>query len=306
MKLLWFLSFSLLINTRKMNTNIINNYAKLKWTVFIVPALLLIGIAIFLYSQDAFSVQRYVEVQKSDFYFFNHLLGQNPNLEYNLTQLGDCLISFAFLSVFLVYAPKKWEVLISASLVSAIFANVLKKIVAVPRPAAVFDNSTFTIVGKTLTGNNSLPSGHSITIFTTLTVLMFAYMPKNPLYKAIYFVTLSLIGLFVAMSRVGVGAHYPLDVIFGCIFGYISGLLGIFISRKYKIWSWISNRKFYPIFIILFLVCFGVIAGKIMHENLPIFYLALASLAISLYKITTVYVKKQYKTDVLRSVNEPT
>ena len=288
-----------------MNTTIINNYARLKASVFLVPVFFLIAIALFLYSQDSLSVPKYIEIQKNAFYSINHFLGQNPNLEYNLTQFGDCIVSFAFLSVFLVYAPKKWEVLISASLISAIFANVLKKIVAVPRPAAALDNNTFAIIGKTLTGHNSLPSGHSITIFTTLTVLMFAYMPKKPLYKAIYFVTLSLIGLFLALSRVGVGAHYPLDVVIGCAFGYISGLLGIFISRKYKIWGWISNKKFYPFFILLFLVCFGVIVGKIKHENLPIFYLALISLAISLFKITSVYVKKQHKADALRSFGEP-
>lgn len=287
-----------------MNTKIINNYARLRATLFVVPVLLLIGIVLFLYSQNALSIAGYIEIQKSAFYYFNNLLGQNPNFENNLTQLGDCMISFAFLSVFLVYTPKKWEVLISASLVSAIFANVLKKLIEMPRPAATFDNSTFTIVGKALTGHNSLPSGHSITIFTTLTVLMFAYMPRKPLYKAIYFVTLILIGLFIAMSRVGIGAHYPLDVVIGCTFGYVSGLLGIFISRKYKIWNWISNKKYYPFFILLFLVCFGVIVGKIKHENLPIFYLALISFAISLFKITSVYVKKQHKADALRSFDE--
>jgi len=93
-------------------------------------------------------------------------------------------------------------------------------------------------------------------------------------------------------TRVGIGAHYPLDVITGSVVGYISGLAGIFISQKYKIWSWINNKKYYPIFMLLFLVCCIAIINKIINENLIIFYFTLASLVASLYKIIKMYVKK--------------
>ncbi|MCT6716620.1 phosphatase PAP2 family protein, partial [Staphylococcus aureus] len=87
----------------------------------------------------------------------------------------------------------------------------------VPRPAAVFDNNSFTVIGKTLSGHNSLPSGHSITIFTILTVLLFSFMPKKLNYKIIWITTFTFAGLMIAFTRVGVGAHYPLDVIAGGI-----------------------------------------------------------------------------------------
>jgi NADH:ubiquinone oxidoreductase subunit 2 (subunit N) len=117
-------------------------------------------------------------------------------------------------------------------------------------------------------------------------------MPKKVLYKISFgFLVISL-GIILVFTRVGVGAHYPLDVITGSIIGYICGLIGIFISRKYEIWSWINNKKYYPIFILLFLGCCIVLINKIINENLIIFYFALTSLVISLYKIITVYVKK--------------
>jgi hypothetical protein len=211
---------------------------------------------------------------------------------YNLTQIGDELILISFLSIFIVYAPKVWESLISASIVSALFSGLLKRFFEVPRPAAVFDHNSFVIIGKTLSGNTSLPSGHSITVFTILTVLLYAFMPLKIKHKISWHLLIILLGLMLAITRVGVGAHYPLDVVIGSIIGYLSGLTGIFFSQKYKVWDWINNKKHYPFFILLFLICCVVLIKKISIEHLTIYYLSLASLCFSLYKITLIYVKK--------------
>jgi len=176
--------------------------------------------------------------------------------------------------------------------VSAVFSRILKDIFSIPRPAEVFDNSIFVIVGRRLPGFSSLPSGHSITVFTGLTVLLFAFMPKKWVDKILWCFFILVLGYSIAFTRVGVGAHHPLDVISGSIIGYISALLGIFISRKYKIWAWINNIKSYPFFILLFSICCFVLIHKIYKENLVIFYLALTSLIVSLYKIIYVYIKK--------------
>ncbi|WP_293893319.1 phosphatase PAP2 family protein [Flavobacterium sp.] len=275
-----------------MNTNVIDNYSKIKPSLFFLPLSFLITIVLFLYSQNALSVDKYIQIQKNYFYFLNSKLSQFPNTIYNLTQLGDALIFLSFLTIFIVYAPKIWESLLSASLVSAIFSRVLKDLFHVPRPAEAFDRNSFVIIGKTLPGFSSLPSGHSITVFTILTVLLFAFMPKKLNYKILWSFLIIIAGLILVFTRVGVGAHHPLDVITGSIIGYICGLTGIFISRKYKIWSWINNEKYYPIFILLFLICCIVLINKIINENLIIFYLSLISLIVSLYKIIYVYAKK--------------
>ncbi|MCX6171720.1 MAG: phosphatase PAP2 family protein [Flavobacterium sp.] len=277
---------------REMNISIITNFSKLKVSLFLIPLFFILAITLFVYSQGAFSIDNYVQIQKSTFLFINAELSQFPNIIYNLTQLGDAMILLSLLTIFIIYAPKLWEALLSASLVSALFSNVLKKIFAVPRPAALFDNSSFTIIGKTLTGQNSLPSGHSITVFTILTVLLYAFMPKKWSAKLAWTLGIIAIGLLLVLTRVGVGAHYPLDVISGSIIGYISGLSGIFISNKYKLWYWINFKKYYPIFILLFVICCCVLISKINKENLIIFYLSLISFVVSLYKIITVYVKK--------------
>lgn len=272
--------------------NGINMYSKLRLSSFVPPVLMLIIFFVFLYSHNALGVEEYIHIQKDRFFLINQFLGQYPAIVNNLCQLGDALIFLSFLGILIVYIPKIWESLFSALLVCLLYSFVLKNFFAVPRPAAVFDHSSFIIVGKTLSGHNSLPSGHSMTIFTILTVLLFALMPQKLPYKVLMFLLMVVAGFLLAFTRVGVGAHYPLDVILGGIIGYISGLTGIFISRKYEIWTWINNKKYYPVIILLFLICSFYIVNKIVDENLLIFYFALASCVVTIFKVIQIYAKR--------------
>lgn len=275
-----------------MEPNLLINYSRLKPTVFLLPVCLLVSLFLFLFSRSALGVEGYVNIQKDAFFYLNSKLGRYPVAEYNLTQFGDFLIVLSLLGILVPYAPKLWEALISGSLVSLVLCCLLKWIFAVPRPAAMFDSNQFFVVGKTLSGNNSLPSGHSVTVFTTLTVILFGLMPQQPKYKILWSSFIIIAGLVLAFTRVGVGAHYPLDVVAGCIIGYISGLIGIFITQKYKVWSWFRLKKCYPVFILLFLVLIVVIINKIANEQLLVFYLAACILVVSLYKMIALYVKR--------------
>jgi len=274
------------------NDKVVDNYSKLEVSLFFLPILFLSLIVLFLFCKDALSIDKYIEIQKDFFYTINSKLSSFPCLIYNLTQFGDALICLSFLTIFIIYAPKIWEAMISALLVSALFSTILKKTFLVPRPAAVFDTTSFKIIGKTISGHNSLPSGHSVTIFTILTVLLFAFMPKKGNNKLLWFFLVITPALIISFTRVGVGAHYPLDVIIGSIIGYISGISGIFINKKYQIWSWINNKKSHPFFIALFMVCSILLVIRIFHENLFVYYMALISLIISLYKFIYVYFKR--------------
>jgi membrane-associated phospholipid phosphatase len=275
-----------------MNTQVIENYSRLKYSLFYLPLLLLLSLALYLFAQQAWSTNGYVNIQKDCFFYINSKLSHFPNLIFNLTQFGDALIFLSLLSVFIVYAPVMWESLISASLISSLASNVLKNLFSIPRPAAMFDANTFVIIGQKLPGHNSLPSGHSITIFTTLTILLFAFMPQKFPKRLLWVLFIVSAGLMLAFTRVGVGAHYPLDVLAGSTVGYLSGLAGIFFSRKFKVWAWLGNKRYYPVLILLLLACSVVIIGKIMHDPLQVYYLTMAALIVSLYKLVNVYIKK--------------
>lgn len=287
-----------------MNESVSQNYAKLKLATVCLPIFLLISVIAFLYTKNALSVEAYASIQKDLFLFLNSKLTQFPRLEYNLTQFGDALVCFSFLSIFIAYAPKIWEALISSSLFSLLLCFLLKSLFSVPRPAATLDNSSFIIIGEKLSSKNSLPSGHSITIFITLTILLYAFMPKKLVYKVLWSLGVIILGLILASTRVGVGAHYPIDVIVGSIIGYMLGLMGIFVSRKYSILAWVSNKKYCPIFIVLFLACCALMANRLLHNNLIIYYFSFASLLITLYIITNAQVKKYFKLKPLPITSE--
>lgn len=275
-----------------MNKAVMDNYTKLRLVQLFPPLILLFSITLYLYKENALNKESYIEIQTELFLVLNSILSQLPEIQNNLTQFGDAFIFLSLITIFIIYIPKIWEAILSASLVSVFFCKLSKQIFSVPRPAAVLDQDSFVIIGKTLTGSNSLPSGHSMTVFTILTILLYSFMPKKIKYKTIWVFVVLVIGIILVFTRVGVGAHYPIDVIAGSTIGYISGLLGIFISRRYKIWSWIYNKKSYPLFILLFILGIAILINKISKESLIIYYFTMISLIISIYKMIQAYVKE--------------
>lgn len=272
------------------NAKVADNCSKLKPSLLLPPLIFLFLIVAFIFLNGSFSIEGYIQIQKEYFYFINSKLSQFPALIYNLTEFGDAFIFLCFLTILMLYSPKFWEVLIVANLVSAVFSLVFKKLFSVPRPAAVFDKNSFTIIGKVLTGHNSLPSGHSITVFTILTVILFSFVPRK--HKIIWVSFMFITGLILVSTRVGVGAHYPIDVIVGGTFGYISGILGLLITQKYRNWFCLDQTKYCPVLMVLFTGCCFVLVFRILEENLTIFYLSLIALLIPLSKIIYVYVKR--------------
>ena len=285
-----------MLNTDKLDAVVNDNFKKVKLGLLFSPfcLLCLVTFYVIFFNTGEGYVDGYVNIQKDLFFYLNGKLSEFPNLQFNLTQLGDVLIFFPFLTVFIVYAPKIWEALLSSAILSLLVSAILKKIFAMPRPAAIFENESFVIIGKILSGNTSLPSGHSIATFVVITILLFAFMPKRNKYKVIWSSFILMLGFIIAFSRVGVGAHYPIDVIVGSIIGYIVTVIGIQISNKVDWFAWISNKRYYPVFILSLIIWGGVIVSKILGYNLPVFYFSLFSLIISLCLITSTYVQKRY------------
>lgn len=275
-----------------MNKTVIENFARFNASLLYLPTFLLLAILSFLYSRNALNNEAYINCQKEFFLFMNSELAEYPRTLYNLTQLGDALIIMSFLTIFIVYAPKMWESLITSSIVSAIIVCILKPLFGIQRPAAAFGTEHLHIIGRKLMGSNSFPSGHSVTVFTVLTIVLIAFMPRKIKYQIIWSISVFSFGIVLILTRIGVGAHHPLDITVGAIVGYVSAIIGLTINKKYNIWGWIGQKKFYPVFIFIFLVCSIIMVFKIYEANLIIFYFALLSLLISLFVITNLYVKK--------------
>ncbi len=212
---------------RKLNQLVSYNFKNLKSWVLLPAFLVLLAVFLLVLIQEGNFREAYIDVQKEWFFYFNEKLSIFPNFQFNITQLGDVLVVFPFMLILVYYVPRFWGALFISSLLSLGVSAGLKLLFAMPRPAKVFDIEGFTIIGERI-NYNSLPSGHSITAIICIVLLLFAFMPrKNKLYQFLWTFFILLIGLIIVSSRVGIGAHYPLDVVAGSAIGYILAFVGI-------------------------------------------------------------------------------
>ena len=106
------------------------------------------------------------------------------------------------------------SVFVFAYWVDGLLVTTLKQAFDLPRPAAALPAATVQIVGHAQF-RYSLPSGH-----TAFAVVIAATL--WPVLPGAWRVVALLFALWVALSRVSLGAHFPADVVAGACIGYVS------------------------------------------------------------------------------------
>jgi membrane-associated phospholipid phosphatase len=146
------------------------------------------------------------------------LLVNGPNTPYldwpmlSLTHLGN---GMAAAMIVLLLTPIRRDLTIRAALamiVAGILTSILKDLFASPRPPAVFGEMVHVLGPKLM--RNSLPSGHTSTVFAL------AFSLRGHTHVRIFRVVMILAAL-VGISRVYIGAHFPVDVIIGALLGWL-------------------------------------------------------------------------------------
>ena len=102
-----------------------------------------------------------------------------------------------------------------------LIVNVLKMVVARPRPYVDLNNELVNVTNP----YRSFPSGHATSV--SLLIPFF----NSSVSGAIWWV----IVIIISLSRVYLGVHYLSDVIFGIMLGYLIGEFSLYLVNKKKI-----------------------------------------------------------------------
>ena len=147
-----------------------------------------------------------------------------------LTIFADGLVSFIILLPWIKRKPQLiWAVLLAAILFT-IFGQGVKRVVDVARPPQILSSDVFHLIGPDW-GQHAFPSGHAAMIFMLAGAFVFTI--SRTWLRWLLIVLASLI----ALSRVVVGVHWPLDVLAGATIGWVGVWIGLLLS-KYSSWGW--------------------------------------------------------------------
>lgn len=159
----------------------------------------------------------------------NHALAfvPAPLLEW-LTYLGDSRCAILLLLPF----ARRYPQLIWAAVIAAILATLLSQMPKIgldlSRPPRVLDVGSFRLIGPPYP-TRSFPSGHTVTAFVTMGVLILS-LPLRGLAAAALLVLAAAIGA----SRIAVGVHWPVDVLAGAALGLLCAIAGVWLARRWQ------------------------------------------------------------------------
>jgi membrane-associated phospholipid phosphatase len=163
----------------------------------------------------------------------------------SITDLGDSLVALAALLFFVRHRPRTVRLGVIAGILSALLSRGLKSILALPRPAAVLPLDSFHLTGPALL-TRGFPSGHTVTAFVA--ALVFGWFEPRRSRRLGWLALAAGVG----WSRIGAGAHWPLDVLGGILVAGVSVLLAAPLAQR---WAWAETPAGRATFTTLLCAC---------------------------------------------------
>ena len=142
-----------------------------------------------------------------------------------LTQFGEGGAALLLLLVFTRFSRIGTALSLKVFLIGSLLSPAIKSWVASPRPLGVFDAGLINTIGAPPASANSMPSGHSMTVFAAVAVLCLCFSLRGKRWP--WAVLLALFATLVAESRIMVGAHWPADVLAGAGLGLLAAWLAL-------------------------------------------------------------------------------
>jgi membrane-associated phospholipid phosphatase len=142
------------------------------------------------------------------------------------TSAGDGLV-LGVIGLFLARRhPHVLWILFIGIVLAGVFTHVPKNFLDLPRPAGVLEAGSFYLIGPELRSKGP-PSGHSIAIFALIGIGLYFLRSTGSR------ILLLALAALIAISRVVVGAHWPLDVLMGSGLGLLTAWIAIWLADRF-------------------------------------------------------------------------
>jgi len=160
-----------------------------------------------------------------------------------LTIFGDPLIILCIGLSFIHFQAKIALAILPAMIIGIVLVFTLKWGLNIARPSLILEHGDFILLGRTPI-SPAFPSGHTTGIMALATLMI--------LYSKHYIISVIILMLafVVAISRIMVGAHWPLDIGGGMILGWGIALTTITFTQN---WKYDKNKQ--KLLLISLLIC---------------------------------------------------
>ncbi len=178
-------------------------------------------------------IDEILQIDKSLFYFINTNLS-NPITEAIMPIITHTIFWIPFFCIFCLYQfwnaykNKQYRglfcilsVLVGVVICDQINSTLLKELISRPRPCHILTDINLLVACGS---GKSFPSSHAANSMVSVIIILLYY--KRHKYW------LPLLSLLVGISRVFVGVHYPLDILFGWLLGIGIGF-GVYFLMEY-------------------------------------------------------------------------
>lgn len=209
------------------------------WAAPAFIALALVGLLVSWHGGGIAGSARWPEQQAAFLAWNASFAALPPALWSAITLLGDSAVLMPLLALFVLGRPQAWAAVLGSVPAGALMSVSVKRWAGVARPAAVLDQTWFNLIGPAL-HNNSFPSGHTISAFAAAAAVLATCVPKPLRGRDWALIACGLLAATaIALSRVAIGAHWPLDIAAGAAIGWLAGLSGAALARHAGWWHWL-------------------------------------------------------------------